>query len=83
MKPLIAITLLASLAVPAGAAEDRKCIREMKELYGDMATAKRQCDPNNFVSNPNEYGWTRTAPECVAQRVKGQGAKQQKDAACE
>jgi hypothetical protein len=83
MKPLLAIVLLASLAVPAGAAEDRKCIREMKDLYGDMATAKRQCDPRNFVTDPNEYGWQRTAPECVAQRVKGQGAKQQKDAACE
>jgi hypothetical protein len=80
----IFIALLVAFATPALAhAEDRKCIREMYELYGDMTAAKRQCDPKNFVTNPNEYGWVRYAPDCSPKREKGAGAKQQKDAPCE
>jgi len=72
--------LLAATAAPA---EDRKCIREMMELFQDMKVAKRQCDPKNFVSDANEYGWERLAHECKAYRVKGRGAKKPEDAVCE
>jgi hypothetical protein len=83
MKTLVLGLVLLAANIVAAHAEDRKCIREMYELYGDMTAAKRQCDPKNFVTNPNEYGWERTAPECKPVRVKGAGAKQQKDAPCE
>ena len=58
--------------------------RNEYEIYEDMAVAKRQCDPKNFVTNPNEYGWVCKADN-DATRVKGFGAKQKKDAiaACE
>ena len=79
---VLGFVLLAASIVAAHAA-DRKCIREMFELYEDMTVAKRQCDPKNFVTNPNEYGWVRYAPECKPVREKGAGAKQQKDAPCE
>jgi len=63
---------------------DRKgCIRESYKLFGDMTVAKRQCNPENFVTDPNGYGWERIAPGCEAKRVKGQSAKQQRDAPCE
>jgi hypothetical protein len=75
--------VLLVVSVTAAQAEDRKCIREMYELYGDMTTARRQCDPKNFVANSNEYGWYRLAPECKPERIKGAGAKQPKDAPCE
>lgn len=83
MRTLFALTLLLAAIPTANAKEDRKCIREMHELYDDMAVARRQCNPNNFVTNPNEFGWVRNAPECVAKQIKGAGAKQQKDAPCE
>jgi hypothetical protein len=73
--------LLAASTAAVQAAEDRKCIREMMELLLDMKAAKRQCDPKNFVSDPNEYGWVRSGG-CGAVRVKGSGAKKPEDAMC-
>ena len=74
--------LLAASSV-AAQAEDRKCIREAYLTFGDMKVAKRLCDPNNFVTNPKEYGWYRLAPECKPELLKGEGAKLLKDAVCE
>ena len=56
---------------------------EERTAVGDMTVAKRQCDPKNFVTDPNEYGWVRVASDCKPRRVKGAGAKQLKDAPCE
>lgn len=67
----------------AAHAEDRKCIREMMQLFQDMKVAKRQCDPKNFVANPNEYGWVCDNINRGPERKKGEGAKQSKDAVCE
>jgi hypothetical protein len=89
MKTLLALALLAA-SVVAAQGEDRfadrgKCIRDMYELYGDLRSAgidvKRQCDPKNFVTNPNEYGWVCQSED--VKRIKGHGAKQQKDALCD
>ena len=84
MRILVLGFVLLAVNIAAAHAEDRKCIREMYEVYEDMAVAKRQCDPKNFVTNPNEYGWVCKADN-DATRVKGFGAKQKKDAiaACE
>ena len=71
------------LAASIAQAEDHKCIREMYATFGDMKYAKRACDPKNFVTDPNEYGWYRLAPECKPERIKGEGAKQLRDAPCE
>ena len=71
------------LAATSAQAEDRKCIHDMTKLFGDVNVAKRQCDPRNFVSDPNEYGWERLADECKPYRVKGRGAKKPEDAVCE
>ena len=71
------------LAATAAQAEDRKCIREMLALTGEAATAKRLCDPKNFVSNPNEYGWVCEDINQGPVRKKGEGAKQSRDALCE
>jgi hypothetical protein len=84
---VLSIVLLAVGSVAAQAedpfADRRKCIREMFHLIGEMATAKRLCDPKNYVTDPNEYGWgcpSGNSPE----RVKGVGAaKQKKDVLCE
>jgi opacity protein-like surface antigen len=70
------------LAATAAQAEDRKCIREMTKLFGDVNVAKRQCDPKNFVSDANEYGWVCTIGEGYS-REKGTGAKKKEDAPCE
>ena len=64
--------LLAASSV-AAQAEDRKCIREMYGFTSDMKVAKRQCDPKNFVTNPNEYGWVCEPMNADAERVKGRG----------
>ena len=87
MRTLVfGIVLLAAnipaCAVTAAHAEDRKCIREMFLTFGDMKYAKRACDPRNFVTDPNEYGWVCYVDK-GAVREKGAGAKQQKDAPCE
>lgn len=70
------------LAANVAQADDRKCIRDMTKLTGDMAIAKRLCDPRNFVTDPNEYGWVCYVDKGY-EREKGHGAKQQKDALCE
>jgi len=75
--------LLSGIAVARAAEPNRNCIRELYDLFGDMTIAKRQCDPKNFVTDPNEYGWVRVPEGCKLERVKGHGAKQPKDAACE
>jgi hypothetical protein len=73
MKTLVLGLVLLAANIVAAHAEDRKCI-----------DANRLCDEKkNYVTNPNEYGWVRNAPECTPKRVKGEGAKQQKDAPCE
>ena len=89
VKTLVLGFVLLAASIVAAQAEDRfadrrKCISDMYEVYEDMAVAKRLCDPRNFVTNPNEYGWVCKADN-DATRVKGYGAKQKKDAiaACE
>ena len=83
MKTLVlSLVLLAANIVAAQAEDRRKCIRDVYELTGEMAAAKRLCDPKNRVTNPNEYGWicaNGNGPE----RVKGSGFKQQRDVLCE
>ena len=81
MRALVLSIVL--LAATAAQAEDRKCIREMFALTGEKATAKRLCDPKNFVSNPNEYGWVCEDINQGPVRKKGEGAKQSRDALCE
>ena len=84
---LLAAGIVAAHADNVGAATvDRKaCIRDVYELYGDLRSAgidvKRQCDPKNFVTNPNEYGWVCQSED--VKRIKGHGAKQKKDALCD
>ena len=82
---MLALVLLAAnvMEVHAESAADRKCIREMFDLTGKMATAKRLCDPKNFVTNPDEYGWVCYLDAGGLVREKGHGAKQQRDALCE
>ena len=84
MLKYIVLTSVVLLPSIAHAEDRRKCIREMYEVYEDMTVAKRLCDPKNFVTNPNEYGWV-CKTDNDATRVKGYGAKQKKDAiaACE
>jgi hypothetical protein len=72
--------VLLAASIVAAQAEDRKCIREMFDLTGKMATAKRLCDPKNFVTDPNEYGWVCYDGGRSVVREKGTGAKQQRDA---
>ena len=82
---LLAASIVAAQADNVGAAtvERKACIRDMYELVGDMSIVKRLCDPKNFVTDPNEYGWgcpSGNSPE----RVKGVGAaKQKRDVLCE
>ena len=51
-------------------------------MFG-MTAAKRLCDPKNFVTDPNEYGWVCYVGGGGIVREKGTGAKQKKDAVCE
>jgi hypothetical protein len=74
---------LVLLAATVAQAEDRKCIREMMKLTGEKVTAIRLCDPKNYVSNPNEYGWVCEDINQGPVRKKGEGAKQSRDALCE
>ena len=76
---VLGVVLLAAVAAHA---EDRKCIREMSLMFG-MTAAKRLCDPKNFVTDPNEYGWVCYVGGGGIVREKGTGAKQKKDAVCE
>ncbi len=74
------------LAATVAQAEDRECIEKFRGWWHDdkplaMTAIKRLCDPKNFVSNPNEYGWVCDYERGVM-RVKGEGAKQQRDALC-
>ena len=70
------------LAATVAQAEDRdKCIRDLVELHGDKVAAKHQCDPKNFVTNPNEYGWVCNGNGPT--REKGMGLKQKKYVVCE
>jgi len=78
---VLGVVLLAA-GIGTAQAEDRfadrpKCIRENTKVFGEV-NAKRICDPKNFVSDPNEYGWN-----CTEGRVKGSGAKQKNDMICE
>ena len=84
MKALmLAGVLLAANMVPAQAETRHECIRKYERFILDngQTTAKRLCDPKNFVSNPNEYGWVCDY-ERGLMRVKGEGAKQRRDALC-
>ena len=47
-----------------------------------MKIAKRLCDPKNFVTDPDEYGWVCYLDAGGLVR-KGTGAKQSRDALCE
>ena len=72
------------LAADIAQAEDRhECIRKYEHFIFDnvTTTAKRLCVPKNFVTNPNEYGWVCDYDRGLM-RVKGHGAKQQRDAPC-
>ena len=64
------------LAATAAQAEDRKCIRERQSHY---ASAMKK----NYVTNPNEYGWSGIGPECRPERGKGFGWKQKKYVLCD
>jgi hypothetical protein len=70
--------LLAATAAQADTADRNKCIRENTKVFGEV-NAKRICDPRNYVSDPNEYGWVCSSPV----REKGMGAKQKKDMICD
>ena len=70
------------LAATAAQAEDRKCIREMYELTGDMT------QPSAYAirktSSPirmNTAGFV--IDECKLRARKGAGAKQQRDVLCD
>ena len=84
---MLGLVLLAAIPAFAGTssaqAEDRKCIRDMMVLLQDMKAAKRQCDPKNFVSRDDEYGWACDVMSRGPERVKGRGAKKPEDALCE
>ena len=83
----LGLVLLAANSVAAHA-EDRKCIEGFRGWLNDdkplgMTAIKRLCDPKNFVTDPNEYGWVHHPDDCKKLvRVKGKGAKQQRDALC-
>ena len=90
MKALmLAGVLLAANMVPAQAEDRKECVRKYEQFRGwlhddkaiDTTVIKRLCDPKNFVSNPNEYGWVCDY-ERGLMRVKGEGAKQRRDALC-
>ena len=80
---VLGFVLLAANIVAAHAADRNKCIRDMYELTDNMTAAKRLCDPKNFVTDPNEYGWVCYDGGRSVVREKGYGAKQQKDVVCE
>jgi len=82
-KYVLGLAILVASVVAAAAKIDRTCIRDMREMFGSLAVAKRQCNPKNFVTNPNEYGWERVPEKCEAYRVKGSGATRKRDAVCE
>ncbi len=75
MKTLVLGLVLLAANIVAAHADDRKCI--------DAKVIDRLCDTKKYVTNPNEYGWSATAPECRPQRAKGWGWKQKKDVACD
>lgn len=78
---MLGFVLLAATA--AQAADRRECVSGIYEITGDMAQAKRVCDPKNQVTNPNEYGWVCYVDAGGLKREKGTGMKQKKDALCE
>jgi hypothetical protein len=81
MRGLVLAGVLLAASIGTVQAEDRKCIREMMELTaGNMTAAKRLCDPKNFVTDPNEYGWVCYDGGRSVVREKGEGAKQKRDA---
>jgi hypothetical protein len=87
VKTLTAALALLVASVVAAQGEDRKCIERFNGwLDGDkpmtMTVKKRLCDPKNFVSDPNEYGWACDWDIHAVARVKGHGAKQKRDAFC-
>ena len=87
MRILVLGFVLLAVNIAAAHAEDRKCIETFRgwlhdDKTVDMTVIKRLCDPKNFVTDPNEYGWVRYPHDCKLVRVKGEGAKQQRDALC-
>ena len=80
MRTLVLGFVLLAASSVAAQAEDRKCIRDAYEITRNMATAKRLCDPKNYVTNPNEYGWVCYEGGASVVREKGAGMKQKKDA---
>jgi hypothetical protein len=81
---VLSIVLLAANIAAAQAEDRQECLRKYEGFILDkgQTTAKRLCDPKNFVTNPNEYGWVCDYDLHGLVRVKGQGAKQQRDALC-
>jgi hypothetical protein len=89
---LAAVTLTLTAAHPESSRQTKQaCVRELIDVLGLKARdpeierwhLKRQCNPANFVTDPNKYGWARYKDsECKPERVKGQGAKQLRDALC-
>jgi hypothetical protein len=81
----LTLALVAALvATPShGKQSYSACVREMSKIF-DRADAKRICNPKNYVSKPNEYGWECDNPETgKLSRVKGRGARLKRDAVCE
>jgi hypothetical protein len=83
---LAAVTLTLTAAHPESSRQTKQaCVRELIDVLGLKARdqIERQCNPANFVTDPNKYGWARYKDsECKPERVKGQGAKQLRDALC-
>ncbi len=69
-----AMTLAAITTAGATAKNDRACIRDVKEMFG-ITAAKRICNPKNYVTNPNEYGWE--CPWADWYPRSGQGSRRQ------
>ena len=72
---VLGFVLLAASSVAAQAEDSQQCIRDSYDGVSSvsMKTVKRHCDPKNFVTDPNEYGWVcdlRTSAIDVM-RVKG------------
>jgi hypothetical protein len=62
MRKLLIATaaILMGSTMAATAKVDRKCMREYRDWLGfGPGELKRHCTPENFVTNPKEYGWYR------------------------
>jgi hypothetical protein len=81
---VLGVVLLAANVVAAQAETRQECLRKYEGFIFDkgQTTVERFCDPKNFVTDPNEYGWICDWDIHAIVRAKGQGAKQRRDALC-